>query len=79
MNHLPADVLEYILLENMTDEEKAAHPEAEVTGGYLKQIDNTKLRSDWWNSLKKDEKAVIKSIPNFDKEIFKEITGIHVE
>ena len=63
----------------MTDEEKAAHPEVEVTGGYLKQIDNSKLRSDWWNSLEEKEKAVIKSIPNFDKEIFKEITGIDVE
>ena len=79
MNLLPADVLEYIWLENMTDEEKAAHPEAEVTGGYLKQIDNSKRRSDWWNSLDEKEKEVIKSIPNFDKEIFKEITGIDVD
>ena len=79
MNKLPVDVLEYICLENMTDEEKAAHPEAEVTGGYLKQIDNSKRRSDWWSSLEEKEKEIIKSIPNFDKEIFKEITGIDVE
>ena len=72
-------MLEYICLENMTDEEKAAHPEAEVTGGYLKQIDNSKLCYDWWSSLEKKEKEIIKSIPNFDKEIFKEITGIDVE
>ena len=79
MNKLPVDVLKYICLENMTDEEKAAHPEAEVTGGYLKQIDNSKRRSDWWSSLEEKEKEIIKSIPNFDKEIFKEITGIDVE
>ena len=79
LNKIPGDVLEYIWLEDMTDEEKAAHPEAEVTGGYLKQIDNSKLRSDWWNSLEEREKAVIKSIPNFDKEIFKEIAGIDVD
>ena len=78
LNRIPGDVLEYIWLQNMTDEEKEEHPEAEVTGGYLKQIDNSKLLSDWWNSLKEKEKAVIKSIPNFDKEIFKEITGIDV-
>lgn len=79
LNRIPGDVLEYICLENMTDGEKAAHPEAKVTGGYLKQIDKSKRRSDWWNSLDEKEKEVIKSIPNFDKEIFKEITGIDVE
>ena len=79
MNLLPADVLEYICIADMTDEEKAEHPESEVTGGYLKQIDNSKRRSDWWNSLNEKKKEVIKSIPNFDKEIFKEITGIDVE
>ena len=79
MNHLPADVLEYILLEDMTDEEKAAHPEAEVTGGYLKQIDNSECGSIWWSGLNDYEKSIIKAIPNFDKEIFKEITGIDVD
>ena len=79
LNRIPGDVLEYIWLEDMTDEEKAEHPASKVTGGYLKQIDNSKHRSDWWNSLDEKEKEVIKSIPNFDKEIFKEITGIDVE
>lgn len=79
MNQLPVNVLEYIWLEDITDEEKAAQPEAKVTGGYLKQIDNSKLRSDWWSSLEEKEKEIIKSIPNFDKEIFKEITGIDVD
>ena len=79
LDRIPGDVLEYIWLENMTDEEKEEHPEAEVTGGYLKQIHNSKRRFDWWNSLDEKEKEVIKSIPNFDKEIFKEITGIDVD
>ena len=79
LNQIPGDVLEYIWLENMTDEEKTAHLEAKVTGGYLKQIDNSKLRSDWWSSLEEKEKEIIKSIPNFNKEIFKEITGIDVD
>ena len=79
LNKIPGDALGYIWLEDMTDEEKAAQPEAEVTRGYLKQIDNSKLRSDWWNSLDEKEKEVIKSIPNFDKEIFKKVTGIDVE
>ena len=79
LDKIPGDALGYIWLENMTDEENAAQPEAKVTRGYLKQIDNSKLRSDWWNSLDEKEKEVIKSIPNFDKEIFKEIAGIDVD
>ena len=79
LNQIPGDVLEYVWFEDMTDEEKAAHPEAEVTGGYLKQLDNSECGSAWWHGLSDDEKAIIKAIPNFDREIFKEITGIDVE
>lgn len=63
----------------MTDAEKAAHPEAEVTGGYLKQLDNSERVSIWWRGLSDSEKLIIQSIPNFDKDIFREITGIDVD
>ena len=79
LNQIPSDILEYVWFEDMTSEEKAAHPEAEVTGGYLKQIDNPKCGFIWWHELSDYEKRIIKTIPNFDKEIFKEITGIDVE
>ena len=79
LNKIPGDILEYVLFENMTSEEKAAHPEAEVTGGYLKQIDNSECGFIWWHELSDYKKRIIKTIPNFDKEIFKEITGIDVD
>ena len=79
LNQIPGDILEYVWFENMTSEEKAAHPEAEVTGGYLKQIDNSECGFIWWHELSDYEKRIIKTIPNFDKEIFKEITGIDVD
>ena len=79
LNQIPGDVLEYVWFEDMTDEEKTAHPEAKVTGGYLKQLDNSECGSIWWSKLSDHEKSIIKSIPNFDKEIFKEITGINVD
>ena len=63
----------------MTDEEKTAHPEAKVTGGYLKQLDNSECGFIWWRGLNDYEKSIIKAIPNFDKEIFKEITGVDVD
>ena len=79
LNQIPSDVLKYVRFEYMTDEEKAAHPEAEITGGYLKQLDNSERGSIWWRGLKDSEKAAIKAIPNFDRGIFWEITGVYVE
>ena len=63
----------------MTDEEKRAHPKSENTDGYLKEVDNSKNDIIWWNKLNNKEKEIIKSIPNFDKDIFKKITGINID
>ena len=79
MNQIQGDILELVYLSDMTDEEKAAHPEAETTGGYLKELDNSKCAVIWWRSLNQRQKDVIMAIPNFDKAIFKEITGIDVD
>ncbi|MGN1109653.1 MAG: pentapeptide repeat-containing protein [Oscillospiraceae bacterium] len=79
LNHIDYRILDWIDFEDMTDEEKTAHPEAKTTGGYLKKLDNSACAVAWWRGLSDDEKAVIKAIPNFDKEIFKEITGVDVD
>lgn len=70
--------LKYVSFKYMSAEEKAAHPEAKVTGGYLKKIDRKDDVHVWWSKLDETDKDCIKSIPNFDAEIFKEITGIDV-
>ena len=79
MNQIQGDILEWVYLSDMTDEEKAARPEAETTGGYLKELDNSECAVIWWRSLDQRQKNVIMAIPNFDKAIFKEITGIDVD
>ena len=79
MNQIQGDILEWVCLSDMTDEEKAAHPEAETTGGYLKELDNPESAVIWWRLLDQRKKNVIMKIPNFDKAIFKEITGIDVD
>ena len=79
LNLIPGYVLEYVQFDDMTDEEKVAHPEAKTIGGYLKELDNSKCGSIWWRTLNDREKAIIKAIPNFDREIFWEITGIDVK
>lgn len=79
MNHISNDVPEWVWFGNMTDAEKIEHPEAETTDGYLRKSDNSTSAVIWWRGLSDHQKSVIISIPNFDKIIFKEITGIDIE
>ena len=79
LNKIQHNVLEWIWSDDMTDEEKEQHPEYETTGGYLKELDESECGQIWWDSLSDQEKNVIKSLPNFDAEIFKEITGIDIK
>ena len=69
----------WIHSNNMTDEEKAQHPEHETTGGYLKVVDFKTACKMMWEQLDDGDKWAVKEIPNFDAEVFKEITGIDVE
>ena len=69
---------QFIISSDMTDEEKIAHPEHETIGGYLKVCDTSKAFSTWWDSLTKNEKSIIKNIPNFNAEKFLQLTGIQV-
>ena len=79
LNRIPKDVVEWVWSENMTDEEKAAHPDHETTGGYLKILDESECGQIWWDGLTDKQKDIIRAIPNFDKSIFEEITGIKIE
>ena len=54
------------------------HPEYEVVGGYLKILDESECGQLWWDSLSERYKNIIKAMPNFDKEIFEDVTGIKI-
>ena len=69
---------EWIYSDNMTEEEKQKHPEYETTGGYLKTYAYEQAWANLWKKLNKEEKQAIKDLPNFDKKVFKEITGITI-
>jgi hypothetical protein len=65
--------------ENMTAEEKSENTNWETIGGYLKIIP---YKEAWQNLLKdvdKKTKDEIKAMPNFDKDIFCEITGVMID
>ena len=76
---MPKVVTTWVYACDMTDEEKAAHPEHVTTGGYLKKLDEKDVAQDYWNSLSENQKQIILSLPNFDKEKFYQCTGIRVD
>ena len=79
LNQIPKDVVAWVYEEDMSDEEKAAHPTYEATGGYLKVLDESECGQLWWNNLPDHMRKIIKAIPNFDAEIFFQCTGIKTD
>ena len=68
----------FIWSSDMTEQEKEEHPEHECLEGYLKKMTyHEAFKYSWENADKEDRKLVL-NLPNFDNEIFKEISGIDV-
>ena len=76
---IPKDVVEWVYENYMTEDEKKAHPSYKTTGGYLKILDESECAQIWWDGLSEADRNKIKSIPNFDIEIFEQCTGIKIE
>lgn len=73
--------LEWVDEEDMTDNEKIKYPEYSETKGYLKEKNKEELKNErqaWWEMLSDSDKQAIKSLPNFDSDIFEKITGIKI-
>ncbi len=63
----------------MSDKEKEAYPSYVTCGGYLKcRTYQQAWRESWDNASLEDRKKVM-SLPNWNNEIFKEISSIDVE
>jgi len=66
----------WVHLDEMTDAEKAEHPESETTGGYLR-VNN--MREQWaaaYAAAPPEQIELTKALPGFDAEVFLEITGV---
>ena len=73
------DLTTWIYEGDMSDEEKEAHPSYVTTGGYLKiKTYRGAWRENWDNADEEDKRKVLE-LPNWDNEIFKDISGIDVE
>ncbi len=74
----PSNILSWVSVKRMTDEEKEQYPKYAVTKGFLKYIQQREERQIWWDNLSDENKNTVMQLPNFDKVIFEEITGINV-
>lgn len=60
----------------MTAEEKSEYPEYKATGGYLRVND---MKEEWrkaYEGASEADRELVKKLPNFDAEVFLEITGL---
>ena len=78
LNQMPKKVDEWSHSSDMSDEEKAAYPTHETTGGYLKILDESECAQLWWDDLCEADRQMIFDLPNFDVEIFEKCTGIKI-
>jgi hypothetical protein len=68
----------WVVKGDMTDVEKAAHPEHETTGGYLREND---MREEWakaYVTASPEDIQAVRDLPGFDADVFEKITGLRL-
>ena len=76
MCNAPFNLTEWV---EYTPEEMAADHEKERRRGYLKENSYKEAWDNWWKMLDEESKQVIQEMPNFDADIFRDITGIELK
>ena len=74
------DLTVWVSHDTATDEEKKEHKaEIETSGGYLKTLEYEEAWQLAWDKVGKEEHEKLLKLPNWNNEVFKEITGIDAE
>ena len=74
------DLTVWVSYDTATDEEKKNHKtEIETCGGFLKTLEYKDAWRLAWNRASKEGHEKLLRLPNWDNEVFKEITGIDAE
>ena len=74
------DLTEWVSHDTATEEEKQKHKaEIETCGGFLKPINYKDAWRHAWNRASIEERKKLFDLPNWDNQVFKEITGIDAE
>lgn len=72
----PYTLSRFVTKSLMTEKEKEEHPEYETIGGYVNTIAATKEdKEKWWNDLAENDKEIIRALPNFDFDKFRQCVG----
>lgn len=72
------DLTKWIRSIDMTDKEKEENKSHITTGGYLKVYEYKEAWQIAWDSATDEDKELLYKLPNFDADVFKEISGIDV-
>jgi hypothetical protein len=73
------NLCDWIIFSDMSDEEKIKYPKAESCGKYLKTL---KYKEAWqlaYSKATEEDIELLKALPNFDADVFFEITGIEIQ
>jgi hypothetical protein len=70
---------EWVDKEDMSDKEKEDNPSYKTTGGYLRVYGYQEAWRKAYDSATREEQLKIKDLPNFDKDKFKQISGIDID
>ena len=63
----------------MSEKERKDNSTYATTGGYLKVLTYKEAWKKAWDGAAEEDKDLLYALPNFDKEVFKEISGIDVD
>ena len=78
-NDISLPLTAWINKDKMTDEEKQNVVGWSEMGGYLKTLGYNEAWARAWSEASERRKDWYKNLPNFDKDIFFEITGIKID
>lgn len=73
------NLIEWIPVDKMTNEEKEDNPSYKKDGGYKKEYDYKEAFQKSYNQATREEQLKIKKLPNFDADKFYEISGIKID
>ena len=74
------DLTVWVSHDTATEEEKEAHKiDIETCGGFTKAISYKEAFRIAWNKASKEEHKKLLKLPNWNNEIFMEISGIDAE
>ena len=70
---------EWVWFNDMNEDEKKEHPEAYACDGFLKKYEYKEAWGNAYANASYEDIELLKALPNFDAEIFEEITGIKIK